>query len=127
MDDDKPDARLEAASREYGCAWNVDLEDEMACMARALAAADAVALPRVRDKTSGAIYTVLGKAVAKVDAQYGIDLTKRDWRRSRLIHEGHVFVVYRDEDGTLYARPADEFEDGRFEDIAPPSTQGDQL
>ena len=33
--------------------------------------------------------------------------------------EGEMMVIYRGEDGTLWVRQEDEFEDGRFEEIVP--------
>jgi hypothetical protein len=37
--------------------------------------------------------------------------------------EGAVLVIYKGEDGKLWARPHDEFHDGRFEEIATPPAQ----
>lgn len=58
---------------------------------------------RVRHLKRGTEYEVLGRASVQA---------------SHPIQEGDTVVVYRGEaDGALWARPADEFEDGRFESL----------
>lgn len=59
--------------------------------------------PRVRHVKRGTVYTVLGKALL----QTGVPIT-----------DDAELVVYQGEDGQLWARPALEFEDGRFEKVA---------
>lgn len=56
-----------------------------------------------RHKKRGTFYVHLG--VAKLQT-------------TNPIQEGEELVVYRDEDGKLWARPQSEFNDGRFEHIS---------
>jgi hypothetical protein len=55
-----------------------------------------------RHKQRGGAYTVLGQACLQT---------------ARPIQDDQELVVYRGEDGRLWARPFDEFYDGRFERI----------
>jgi len=57
---------------------------------------------RVKHVKRGSFYTVLGDAVVQ---------------SSTMIEEGDRLMVYRADDGTLWARPVAEFIDGRFIDI----------
>lgn len=57
---------------------------------------------RVRHKKRGTLYDVLGEA----ELQTSTDLV-----------DGSEMIVYRGDDGRLWVRPIDEFEDGRFEDV----------
>ena len=68
-------------------------------------AADAVGTgDRWRHKKRGTVYEKIGLA----------ELQAASWN----VHEGDGLVVYRGEDGKLWARHADEFHDGRFEQVA---------
>lgn len=58
-----------------------------------------------RHKTRGTFYTVEG--VAELQSS------------SHPVEEGALLVVYRGEDGKLWARRALEFYDGRFEKVTP--------
>jgi hypothetical protein len=62
---------------------------------------------RVRHKKRGTTYSVIGD----------------DFRlqSARPIEEGETIVVYRGDDGKGWARPLDEFTDGRFEPVEPRS------
>lgn len=64
--------------------------------------ADPYGQPRWRHKARGTHYTELG--IAKLQTFAVID-------------EGVQLVVYRDDDGQLWARPEAEFRDGRFEQV----------
>lgn len=57
-----------------------------------------------RHKARGALYEVLGDA--ELQASAGAE-----------IEEGWKLTIYRGADGKLWARPADEFHDGRFEPV----------
>jgi hypothetical protein len=61
--------------------------------------------PRWRHKTRGTTYVEIGRAT--VQASTGT------------IDEDNIVVVYRSEDGRLWARERREFEDGRFEPVPP--------
>ncbi len=61
---------------------------------------------RYRHKLRGTTFTVIGNALTE-------DST------SRILTEGAPAIVYMDEADRLYVRHADEFFDGRFEDITP--------
>ena len=65
---------------------------------------------RVRHRKRGSTYAVVGTA--------GLQSS------SGAIGEGEHLVVYRGEDGDLWARPEREFRDGRFETIAAGATGG---
>lgn len=56
-------------------------------------------MKRWRHKVRGTIYTEIGRA---------------ELQMSRDLVEGATLVIYRGEDGKLWARQEDEFEDGRF-------------
>lgn len=60
-----------------------------------------------RHKKRGSTYTVVGTA---------------EVQSSNPVNEGDRLVVYRGEDGRLWARPVDEFTDGRFELVHAPVT-----
>ena len=53
-----------------------------------------------RHKIRGTLYTVIGSAFLQT---------------SQPLEEGQELVIYKGEDGRLWARPAGEFHDGRFE------------
>lgn len=55
-----------------------------------------------RHKKRGTIYEVLGDAELQAEPGSGVE-------------EGWMFTIYRGEDGKLWARPTNEFHDGRFE------------
>lgn len=76
---------------------------------------------RARHKKRGSTYTVLGKAETQISKPTVSDLTNNPFvTPSRVLREGDRLTVYRsDADGSLWCRFPDEFEDGRFEDIAP--------
>ncbi|MDA8251646.1 MAG: DUF1653 domain-containing protein [Rhodospirillales bacterium] len=56
-----------------------------------------------RHRKRGTTYTVVGRA----ELQMATDLV-----------DGAELVIYRGEDGRLWARQVDEFEDGRFEQVS---------
>lgn len=58
---------------------------------------------RWRHKKRGTVYEEIGRAELQTSEDYVV--------------EGDTVVVYRGEDGKLWAREALEFEDGRFEEI----------
>lgn len=60
---------------------------------------------RWRHKKRGSVYEEIGRAEVQI-ATLGT-----------ILREGDKLVVYRGENGKLWARPEDEFEDGRFEEI----------
>jgi hypothetical protein len=62
-----------------------------------------------RHKQRGGAYTVVGRACLQT---------------SRPIEDDQELVVYRGQDGRLWARPFGEFYDGRFERIQDGSTEG---
>jgi hypothetical protein len=69
---------------------------------------------RVRHRKRGTTYDVLGVAEAQV-SKFG----RSDFPATgRLIGDGDRIVVYRGEDGKLWCRFEDEFNDGRFEVLA---------
>jgi hypothetical protein len=53
----------------------------------------------------GTLYTEIGRAELQIAT---LDLV-----------DGSFLVIYRGEDGKLWARQEDEFEDGRFEEVKP--------
>ena len=61
-------------------------------------------LPRWRHKKRGTYYTALGTARLQLASPV-------------VIEEGAVLVIYRGDDGVLWARPEAEFKDGRFEQV----------
>lgn len=64
--------------------------------------ADKYGLPRYRHRARGTHYTVIGEAFLA------------SWKPAA---EGERLVVYRGDDGALWARQHSEFHDGRFEQI----------
>jgi hypothetical protein len=63
-------------------------------------------MKRYRHKKRGTVYQSIGAATVQSSV--------------RAIHEGDTVEVYRAEgDGALWARPTEEFHDGRFEEISP--------
>jgi hypothetical protein len=57
---------------------------------------------RWRHKKRRTTYTEVGRA---------------ELQSSMPLDEGDIMVVYRGDDGKLWVRPADEFDDGRFEEV----------
>lgn len=57
---------------------------------------------RYRHLKRGTLYTAIGDA---------------ELQSARRLDEGVILRVYRGDDGRLWARPADEFLDGRFEEV----------
>lgn len=78
-------------------------------VARSQAAADVLAERHVRHKKRGTTYTVLGP----VEMQIAVPESGE-----RVIREGDIITAYQAANGKLWGRFPDEFEDGRFEDIA---------
>jgi len=72
---------------------------------------------RVRHKKRGSLYSVLGTAEMQVSTG-AWDQSGRGppWRDTK---DGDKVVVYRGDDGRLWVRFPDEFEDGRFEEVPP--------
>ena len=66
-------------------------------------------LPTHRHKKRGTTYEVFGRATLESAAP---------------IHEGAELTIYRDQGGKLWARPADEFHDGRFQTVRAPEGYG---
>lgn len=66
--------------------------------------ADPYGLPRWRHKKRGTHYTELGTARLQLALPV-------------VIEEGAVLMIYRGDDGVLWARPESEFRDGRFEQV----------
>jgi hypothetical protein len=58
--------------------------------------------PRWRHKARGSVYEEIGRAVLQTNRKLGDDVD---------------LVVYRGPDGSLWARPVEEFMDGRFESL----------
>lgn len=61
-------------------------------------------MQKVRHKKRGTVYEVLGEAELQAHASF--DLC-----------EGDALTVYRGEDGKLWVRPTEEFQDGQFEPV----------
>ena len=79
---------------------------------RLLASASSALVMRWRHKKRGSIYIEIGRGILQ-NAISGID-------------DGQPMVLYRsEEDGSLWCRPTDEFEDGRFEPIYPHADPSD--
>lgn len=66
----------------------------------------------------GSTYRVIGEAEAQVSVAGRSDFPAT----ARLIGDGDKLTVYQGEDGKLWVRFSDEFNDGRFVPV-PPSTQ----
>ena len=66
--------------------------------------------PTHRHKKRGAVYRVIGEAEAQVSTG-----SYNGCGYSRRVEDGSRLTVYEAEDGRLWARFPDEFEDGRFE------------
>lgn len=67
---------------------------------------------KVRHKKRSTTYTVLGEAEVQISVDHKGLGTDR-----RLLKEGDTLVVYKGEDGKLWARFPNEFHDGRFEEV----------
>ena len=73
----------------------------------------------VRHKKRGSTYEVLGEAEAQISTDALGDPIALGRVRCRMLTEGDKLAVYRDpQTSKLFVRFPDEFEDGRFEDIA---------
>jgi hypothetical protein len=75
------------------------------------------AVRRVRHVKRGSSYVVLG--VGEVQISKGT-VSDAGWKehKARVLREGDTLTVYRDiQDGKLWLRFPDEFEDGRFEEV----------
>ena len=83
--------------------WNVCLQIVQALGNLKSGKSDETTKRVVRHKKRGTLYTVLGTA----ELQMATDLV-----------DGAFLTIYQGEDGKWWARQEDEFEDGRFEDIA---------
>lgn len=69
-------------------------------------------IERYRHKKRGTTYTQVCVAVLQAEIP---------------CHESAALVVYRGEDGRFWARPHDEFHDGRFEALPPSSEPADPV
>lgn len=67
-----------------------------------------------RHKKRGSVYRVIGEAEAQVSTG-----SYNGCGYSRRFEDGSRLTVYEAEDGRLWARFTDEFEDGRFEALSP--------
>jgi hypothetical protein len=83
--------------------WRLDTpsDDDCCCFCDGGAAPF---LQQYRHKVCGTIYSVIGDAELQIGAGFQIDV-------------GCQLVIYRDDDGKLWARPTSEFHDGRFEAV----------
>lgn len=102
------------AAGELGASWDEagDMRDVCRQDARAaIEALDAVrSQGRYRHKKRGGTYALIGTAEIQASAP---------------VNEGEPVAVYRcDADGRLWARPLDEFNDGRFESLPLPPKEG---
>lgn len=89
-----------------------DTDMAMALCLLAAEALEARARRRVRSLKRGTTYRVLGEAEVRI-SKPTLSI------KGRLLTEGEKLTVYQaDEDGKLWVRFPDEFEDGRFEEIA---------
>lgn len=80
---------------------------------------------QVRHKVRGSTYQVLGEAEVQVSISDSVVINTIGMPNGRILQEGQKLTVYRcDITGKLCARFPDEFEDGRFADVAP--AQGKQ-
>ena len=71
---------------------------------------------RVRHKKRGTTYTVLGFARAQVSK--ASPLGGSFPATARLLCDDDALIVYHGEDGQLWVRFPDEFNDGRFEELS---------
>lgn len=78
--------------------------------------------PTHRHKKRGSTYRVIGEAEAQVSKGGWKFPTKDGIQYVRPIQDGDRITIYQGEDGKLWARFTDEFNDGRFEAIHPSPT-----
>lgn len=70
----------------------------------------------VRHKKRGSLYQVLGPAEGQISKPHMLEPIAGQ-KAGRFVAEGDELMIYVGENGKMFWRFPDEFEDGRFEDV----------